>query len=92
MNAADFTFLPREDMAHPANAPAAPVAEFTRVACVKLPGIDSGAFAFPSPSTSAVSGYTMVNTTTLPGGNENLTMEAACVSKRFMNNSIALKA
>jgi hypothetical protein len=79
-------------MAHPANTPAAPVAEFTRVACVKLPGTDKGAFAFPSPSTSAVSGYIMVNITSLEDGMENLTMDAACISKRFMNSSIALKA
>ena len=79
-------------MAHPANAPAAPVAELTRLACVKPPGIDRGAFTFPSPSTSAVSGYTMMNMTSLECGKENPTMDAACVSKRFTNSSTALKA
>lgn len=58
MDIENVTFLPREDIAHPANAPAAPVAELTRLACVKPPGIARGAFA-PSPSTSAVSGYTI---------------------------------
>lgn len=63
----DFTFLPREDIAHPANAPAAPVAELTRLACVKPPGIDRGAFMFPSPSIIAVSGYIMVNMMSMEG-------------------------
>ena len=78
-------------MAHPANAPAAPVAELTRFACVKPPGIDRGAFTFPLPSTSAVSGYATVNMTSLESGNEIPTMDTTCVSKRFMNSSIALK-
>ena len=76
-------------LAHPENAPAAPVGEFTSVACMKFPEIDRGAFA---PSNSAVSGYTIVNITSLEDGKENLTMDAACVSKYFMISSTALKA
>lgn len=56
MNIENRTFLPKEDIAHPANIPAASVAELTRFACVKPPGIDRVAFA-SSPSTSVVSGY-----------------------------------
>lgn len=56
---------------------------------MKPPGIGRGAFAL-SPSTSAVSGYTSEN-----GGQSGrmlkLTMDAACVSKRFINSSITLK-
>ena len=79
-------------LAHPENAPAAPVVEFTSVACMKFPEIDRGAFTLPSPSNSAVSGYTTVNITSLEDDKENLTMDAACVSKCFMISSIALKA
>ena len=74
-------------LAHPENAPAAPVVEFTSVACMKFPEIDRGAFTLPSPSS-----YTIVNITSLEDGKENLTMDTACVSKYFMISSIALKA
>ena len=86
------TFLPRDDMAHPANAPAAPVAELTRLACVKPPGIAK--VVFPSPSTNAVSGYATVTVNTMNIQSRGLyrTMDAACVSSRFINSSIALKA
>lgn len=90
-----LTRLPMEDMAHPASAPAAPVAVLTSPPGTGSTPPSCSLTAAVTGSVSTVSGYHAIRgmpLMRLKGEVEVRTIVFACSSSFFTNNSTVLKA